>query len=224
MNDRWLVVGLGNPGREYEYNRHNVGFLFLDYLIQKLNGGNFTYQKALQGKRASVQMRRFPLMLLKPETYMNLSGHSVQAACSYFKILSENTVICYDDVDIPFGTFRIRVKGSSGGHRGIASIIEQMGAQFIRIRFGIRPTEGHTGNLAGFVLSDFRQDELDGLGELFDKAYKAIGLIVAGRADKAMNMFNRRPIKPKPKPDEKAEEQAEAKAEEVPAREDSSKE
>ena len=212
MDDRWLIAGLGNPGREYQYNRHNVGFLFLDYLIQKLKAGNFTYQKALQGQRASAQMRRFPLMLLKPDTYMNLSGHSVQAACSYFKILSQHTVICYDDVDIPFGTFRIRVKGSSGGHRGIASIIEQMGAQFIRIRFGIRPTEGRTGNLAGFVLSDFRQEELDGLGELFDKAYKALGLIVAGRADKAMNMFNRRPKKPK------------AKADEAPEKEDSSKE
>ncbi len=165
--DRWLVTGLGNPGREYERNRHNVGFMFLDYVLKELGGGNFASQKALQGQRVSIQMGKTPLLLLKPGTFMNLSGYSVQAASSYFKILSEKTVICYDDVDIPFGTFRIRVKGSAGGHRGISSILEQMGPDFVRLRLGIKPEDGRRGNLAGFVLSDFRQEDMEALNEVF---------------------------------------------------------
>lgn len=193
--ERWLVAGLGNPGSEYARNRHNVGFLFLDYLLQRLAAGSFSHQRAIQGERATARLKRTPLLLLKPQTFMNLSGASVQAALAYFKILSEHTVICYDDVDIPFGTFRIRLKGSSGGHRGIASIIEHLGPAFVRLRFGIKPEHGRTSNLANFVLSDFHQDELTALSGLFDEAFEALKLVVNGRGSLAMNKYNRR-VKP----------------------------
>ena len=193
--DTHLVVGLGNPGGKYSRNRQNVGFMFLDYLMDRLEGGSFSFQKALNGSRAKLRLSSEPIILLKPDTYMNRSGFSVSAAASYFKILSENIVICYDDVDIPFGNFRIRLKGSSGGHRGIASIIEQLGSRFVRIRIGIAPDDGKRGNLAGFVLSDFRDHELDVLKEVFDEIYRALEMIVAGRVSRAMNEFNRRSSK-----------------------------
>jgi len=199
--ERWLVVGLGNPGSEYARNRHNVGFMFADHLLRVCGGGNFTFQRAVQGYRATTNLGRVPILLLKPDTYMNLSGHAVQGACSYFKILSEHTVICYDDVDIPFGTFRIRDKGSAGGHRGLASIIEQVGPEVVRIRFGIRPAAGRRGNLVGFVLSDFHPDELTALAECFDQSRGALQLIVAGRMDRAMNKFNKRAAPAPPEAD-----------------------
>ena len=194
MAEPFLVVGLGNPGREYDGTRHNVGFMFVEHLAEAFGGGGFTYQKALQGYRCRIRMGGADVVLLKPDTFMNLSGFSVQATASYFKILSQRTVICYDDVDIPCGLLRIRVRGSSGGHRGMASIIEQMGDdQFVRFRFGIRPADGRRGNLAGFVLSDFSSDEQALLPDLFGQAREAVGLVVAGRVSEAMNRYNRKP-------------------------------
>jgi len=176
----FLVVGLGNPGREYDGTRHNVGFMFVEHLAEAFGGGGFTYQKALQGYRCRIRMGGADVVLLKPDTFMNLSGFSVQATASYFKI--------------PCGLLRIRVRGSSGGHRGMASIIEQMGDdQFVRFRFGIRPADGRRGNLAGFVLSDFSSDEQALLPDLFGQAREAVGLVVAGRVSEAMNRYNRKP-------------------------------
>ena len=197
--ETWLVAGLGNPGAEYACNRHNVGFLFLDYVAERLSAGSFTGQRALQGRRVTARLAGRSLLLLKPETYMNLSGASVAAALSYFKILSERAVICYDDVDIPFGSFRIRLKGSSGGHRGLESIIGHVGPDVVRLRFGIKPACGRRGRLADFVLSDFASSELQCLrDDIFPEAFDALKMIVSGRAAMAMNRYNRRRIESGP--------------------------
>jgi len=192
MSNKWLVAGLGNPGSKYRINRHNAGFLFLDYLSLKLKAGNFNYQKALSGQKVTARFGSVSAVLLKPDTFMNLSGNSVQGASSFFKILSENIIICYDDVDIPFGTFRIKYKGSAGSHNGLASVIEHLGPSVIRIRIGVGRDGPRSGSLAGYVLGDFTGDELDTLAELFDDMFKAVRMIVSGHLSKAMNRYNRK--------------------------------
>lgn len=195
MSNRWLVTGLGNPGRKYETNRHNAGFLFVDYVAAKINAGTFNFQKALQGGKATGNMGSVPVVLLKPDTFMNLSGHSVQGAISFFKILSENTIICYDDVDIPFGTFRIKNKGSAGGHNGLSSVIDHIGASVIRFRIGVGSDQPRSGDLAGYVLGDFHKEELDILSDLFEDMYKALRMVVSGNVARAMNSYNRKKTK-----------------------------
>jgi PTH1 family peptidyl-tRNA hydrolase len=192
MSNRWLVAGLGNPGSKYEVNRHNAGFLFLDYVAAKIKAGTFNFQKALQGGKATGNIGTVPVVLLKPDTFMNLSGHSVQGAISFFKILSENAIICYDDVDIPFGTFRIRNKGSAGGHNGLSSVIEHVGPSVIRFRIGVGTDRPRSGDLAGYVLGDFHREELDILADLFDDMYKALRMVVSGNVARAMNSYNRK--------------------------------
>ena len=192
MSEKWLVVGLGNPGNRYEVNRHNAGFLFMDYLADRLEAGKFNYQKGVSGNRLITRIGRVSTVLLKPDTFMNLSGHSVQKAISFFKILSENTVICYDDVDIPLGTFRVKYKGSAGGHNGLASIIEHVGPSVIRIRIGVGTDSPRSGGLAGYVLGDFSQDELNLLAGLFDDMFKALRMILSGNVSRAMNSYNRK--------------------------------
>ena len=193
MERRWLVVGLGNPGDRYRRNRHNIGFMFADFLADRLGAPGFTRQRTIQGEKSSCRHQGDQIILLKPETYMNLSGHAVSAACAYYKILPRETVICYDDVDIPLGSLRIRVKGSAGGHNGVASIIEQVGASFVRLRLGIGPDGDRSrAGLAGYVLSDFHPDEQQALTDVFDGAFGALKLILAGKTNEAMNRYNRR--------------------------------
>ena len=191
--ERWLVAGLGNPGRKYEQTRHNVGFMLVDRLDRLHAGGGFGYQRGLKAYRSRIRIGGTDVILLKPDTYMNLSGVSVRAAASYFKILPQRTVICYDDVDISCGLLRIRVRGSAGGHRGMASVIEQLGDdRFVRLRLGIRPDGGWRGDLAGFVLAAFRSDEHDLIQRVLERAGEALELIVSGRVEEAMNRYNGR--------------------------------
>lgn len=192
MSERWLVAGLGNPGSKYQVNRHNAGFLFLDYMAARLKAGTFNFQKALQGGKTTGKIGSVPVVLLKPDTFMNLSGHSVQGAISFFKILSENTIICYDDVDIAFGTFRIKNKGSAGGHNGLASVIDHIGPSVVRLRIGVGTDRPRSGGLAGYVLGDFSREELDNLADLFDDMYKALRMVVSGNVARAMNSYNRK--------------------------------
>jgi len=184
----YLIVGLGNPGREYAANRHNAGFMLLSRLAVRL-GESFSRveSRALLAK-ASYQGRR--LILAKPQAYMNASGSSVRSLLRFYKIPVENLLVAFDDVDLPLGTLRIRAEGGSSGQKGMQSIIEQLGSEaFPRLRIGIGRPPGRM-EAADYVLQDFTKGERELLEPILDRAVDAVLTYVTDGLDKAMNLFN----------------------------------
>jgi PTH1 family peptidyl-tRNA hydrolase len=148
-----LIVGLGNPGAEYEATRHNAGFWFVD-LLAKEHGGRFSSQKKLSGETAEINVAGRRIRLLKPMTYMNLSGQSVGAAVNYYKIPTEHVLVAYDELDLPPGRAQLKFDGSGAGHNGIGSVIEHIGPKFWRLRFGVghpRDAEQPAGGRKGVI-------------------------------------------------------------------------
>lgn len=184
----FLIVGLGNPGREYKDNRHNFGFMLIDRLSIRLNARLSRVQaKALVG---SVNFEGNKLILAKPQTYMNLSGQSIQGLARFYKLSLENMLVAYDDLDLPFGTIRIRPGGGPGGQKGVASAIERLGTKdFCRLRLGIDRPPGRM-DPAAYVLQDFAQVDLTLLSEILDHAAEAVLTYVMEGLDAAMNKFN----------------------------------
>ena len=184
----FLVVGLGNPGSQYEFTKHNVGFLTVDYLADKLN---IKINKLkFKGLFAKEKIENEDVVLLKPQTYMNLSGESVRDFANFFKIPPENIIVVVDDVDLPMGKIRIRKKGSAGTHNGMKSIIYQLQSDnFIRIKVGIE-REGRKDDLADYVLKGFSTDEVPIMEENMERATKAVLEILKKGPDVAMNKFN----------------------------------
>ena len=182
-----IITGLGNPGIQYELTRHNVGFLTVDYIADELAAG--FDKKEHQALAATAIYRGEKLLLLKPQAYMNLSGFSVVAACHYYKVDYEDLLVIYDDMDLPAGELRIRRGGTSGGHKGIASIIEQAGTDKInRIKIGI----GHPqyGDGADHVLSRFTDEELPIVAETMKQAAVAALLWMNEGIEMAMRKYN----------------------------------
>ncbi len=184
----FLVVGLGNPGSQYEFTKHNVGFLTVDYLADKLN---IKINKLkFKGLFAKEKIENEDVVLLKPQTYMNLSGESVRDFANFFKIPPENIIVVVDDVDLPMGKIRIRKKGSAGTHNGMKSIIYQLQSDnFIRIKVGIE-REDRKDDLADYVLKGFSKDEVPIMEESMERAAKAVLEILKKGPDVAMNKFN----------------------------------
>ena len=184
----FLVVGLGNPGSQYEFTKHNVGFLTVDYLADKLN---IKINKLkFKGLFAKEKIENEDVVLLKPQTYMNLSGESVRDFANFFKIPPENIIVVVDDVDLPMGKIRIRKKGSAGTHNGMKSIIYQLQSDnFIRIKVGIEK-ENRKDDLADYVLKGFSKDEVPIMEESMERAAKAVLEILKKGPDVAMNKFN----------------------------------
>jgi peptidyl-tRNA hydrolase, PTH1 family len=186
----YLLVGLGNPGRQYENNRHNVGFMTMNRLAGKL-GESFSKleSKALIAKCTYQEQR---LLLAKPQTFMNLSGKAVSSLLRYYKVPLLNLLIAYDDVDLPLGTLRIRPGGGSAGQKGMQSIVEQLGTEdFPRIRIGIGRPPGRM-DAADYVLQDFNREQVEILNQVLDTATEAILTFVTGGLEKAMNLYNSR--------------------------------
>lgn len=184
----FLVVGLGNPGSQYEFTKHNVGFLTVDYLADKLN---IKINKLkFKGLFAKEKIENEDVVLLKPQTYMNLSGESVRDFANFFKIPPENIIVVVDDVDLPMGKIRIRKKGSAGTHNGMKSVIYQLQSDnFIRIKVGIE-REDRKDDLADYVLKGFSKDEVPIMEESMERAAKAVLEILKKGPDVAMNKFN----------------------------------
>ena len=184
------MVGLGNPGPEYELTPHNLGFLTLDRLAER-NGitVNRPEAMALVG-RGSIAGS--PVVLAKPQTFMNISGASVRQLLDRYQLEPGNLLLVYDELALPWRQIRIRPKGSSGGHNGVESVIRAIGSQeFARLRLGIHP--GHpVRNGAEFVLAPFRRGQYKELDELLEQAASAVESIIAEGVDKAMTKFNRR--------------------------------
>lgn len=188
----FLIAGLGNPTPKYFNTRHNAGFLAVDFFAEK-EGISFPKQKfhAFVGRG---DVGENSCMLLKPTTFMNSSGIAIEEARNYYKIPVQNCIVLYDDIDIPFGTIRIRTKGSAGGHNGIKSIICETGSEeFIRIKIGVGKPSQKGYDLVNWVLSQFSQTELKTLKQkTFDSVHKALLLIMQGEVEKAMNQYSNR--------------------------------
>ncbi len=188
IHDPLLLVGLGNPGRDYKRTRHNAGFLLLDHLAAQL-GVSFT-RLQFKALLTTARLEGHKLILAKPQTYMNLSGQSVGALMKFYKLPPESLLVAYDDVDLPFGTLRMRPKGGAGGHKGMKSIIERLGTQnFPRLRIGIGRPPGRM-DAADYVLQQFSADEQDALPAIFDRGVEAIRIFAASGLDAAMNYVN----------------------------------
>ena len=187
----FIIAGLGNPTKEYEGTRHNVGFDVIDRLSEKYNIAVDTKKhRALIGKGMIAGQK---VILAKPQTYMNLSGQSIRSLLDYYKVDEEHELlVIYDDVSLGVGQLRIRAKGSAGGHNGIKNIIAHLGGQvFPRIKIGVgeKPPKY---DLADYVLGHFSKAEKVLMDEGYDNAVRAVEMIVSGDIEGAMNEYNRR--------------------------------
>lgn len=185
----YIICGLGNPGTEYENTRHNIGFMTVDTLCEKLKINckklkfkSLTCDAMVSGKRC---------LIMKPTTFMNKSGEAVIEAMQFYKIPPERTIIVYDDISLEPGKMRIRRKGSDGGHNGIKNIIYLSGSDaFPRIKMGVGAKPHPDYNLADWVLGHFKKEDGEVLEKAFDNACTALELMVLGKTDEAMNKFN----------------------------------
>ena len=188
-NDAWLIVGLGNPGREYEKTRHNCGFRAIDVLSQKL--GCKVDKLKFQGLYGQVNYADGKLYLLKPQTYMNLSGRSVLQLSAYFHIPPQRIIVIFDDISLEPGRLRIRGDGSAGGHNGIKSIISELGSQeFPRVKVGVGAKAHPEQDLADWVLSSFSASEEKALESALERAAEAALCIIDKGVGEAANRYN----------------------------------
>ncbi len=185
----FIVAGLGNPDRKYENTRHNSGFIMLDYIADKL--GVKVNRVKFKSTVAEARINGHRVLLMKPSTYMNNSGQAIVEAMNFYKIPAEKVVVLLDDINLDVGKMRIRSKGSDGGQNGMKSIIYLSGSdRFPRIKIGIGKKPNPEYDLAAWVLSKFTKDELKLLEKIAENSYEAVGLILDGNIDEAMNRFN----------------------------------
>lgn len=185
----FLVAGLGNPERKYTLTRHNSGFLCVDELAEK---ENFKINKLkFKAVIADTVISSHRVIVMKPQTYMNLSGEAIRQAADFYKIPPEKIIVIFDDISLDVGKLRIRRKGTDGGHNGIKSIIGCLGStNFPRIKLGVGKKPHPDYDLADWVLSEFKKEEAPLLKDAIDKACEAVKLIIDGQIDEAMNRYN----------------------------------
>ena len=185
----WIVAGLGNPGLEYENTRHNAGFLTMDELAKQC--GVKLDQMKFKSDCGEAMLGEVRCLLMKPTTYMNLSGDAIAAAVNFYKIPPEQVLVIYDDISLPPGKLRLRRKGSAGGHNGIKSIIAQLGTEeFPRIRVGVGAKPNPQYDLADWVLSKFSEEDMTALQPALEHAADAAKKIVSGDMNGAMNLYS----------------------------------
>ncbi len=184
----WAVVGLGNPGKQYVQTKHNAGFAFMKKLSKKW--GTRLKKRKSSSKMIIATRDKEKVLLAMPQTYMNRSGLAVKQIVQNYAIKLEKLLVIYDDFDIPVGEIRIRKEGSAGSHKGMSSIIKELGTSLIpRIRIGIGPLDLED-DPADFVLSPFRKDDNRKFNKSLEKACQAAELFLSGQAEKAMNLYN----------------------------------
>lgn len=192
-NEPWLVVGLGNPGSEYAMNRHNVGFMVVDLLAQRI-GGKFkragkAQAQVLEGRIGPAGPAGRRVILAKPTSYMNLSGGPVNALKDFYKVPVANIVAVHDELDIDYGTLRLKLGGGDNGHNGLKSMTKAMGAEYHRVRFGIGRPPGRM-PVADFVLKDFSAAERKELDYFVDRAADAVEALVIEGLERAQGTYN----------------------------------
>jgi PTH1 family peptidyl-tRNA hydrolase len=186
---RFLVAGLGNPGPEYALTRHNIGFIIADRLAEKLRFSGWKKEKKSHTIRG--EYRNNEVIIIKPRTYMNLSGEAILAFMSHYRIPPGDFLVVVDDLALPFGKLRFRARGSDGGHNGLSSIIEKIGSSdFPRLRVGIDPSpEGM--DTADYVLSSFTSAQLEEMQNISEKAVKGILSFIESGIEETMNCYNK---------------------------------
>lgn len=188
-SESWLIVGLGNPGKDYDRTRHNCGFRAVDILAEKL--GCRIDKGKFQGLYGQTVVNGRKLFLLKPQTYMNLSGRSVLQLSAYFNIPPQRIIVMFDDISLAPGRLRVRADGSAGGHNGIKSIITELGSQdFPRIKIGVGGKPHPEQDLADWVLSTYSAEEEKALGPALENAANAALCIIDKSIQEAANRFN----------------------------------
>ena len=201
----YIIVGLGNPGKEYAHTRHNVGFETIDILADRM--GIEVEEKKHKGLCGKGILAGQKVILLKPQTYMNLSGESVKEVMSFYKVPIENLIVVFDDISLPMSMIRLREKGSAGGHNGIKNIISHMGTDgFARVKVGIGE-KPNGWDLADYVLAKFNKDEEPLIEAGIDKAAEAVEMMLDGKMRDAMNKFNKKVKEEKPEKKNKNEEE-----------------
>lgn len=172
-----MIVGLGNPGKEYENTRHNLGFMFLDYLEEKYNFKIYT--KKFNSLISEIYLNNEKVIFVKPQTYMNLSGQAVQKVMKFYKIDSKDILVIFDDLDIPFGEVRYKQNGSGGTHNGMKNIVQMINTkEFPRIKIGIGNIKHEKQDLKDFVLEKFSKSQKDEIDNIFEKAYEKLLLFL----------------------------------------------
>ena len=196
-----LIAGLGNPGPRYQATRHNIGFRLIDELARQCGVPASAFRERFHGEIASARLRaggspgrEEELLLLRPQTFMNESGRSVQAACTFYKIKPSELIVAHDELDLPFTDVRLKKGGGDGGNRGIRSVSGALGPDYVRIRLGIgRPPADFRGDPADFVLQAFASTEQAGVEEMLTRGAEAVSLVTSLGLEKAMNRINQRP-------------------------------
>lgn len=185
----WLIVFLGNPGPRYEMTRHNAGFMAADAMAKELN---IRINKArFKALTATCKIGGESVLLMKPQTFMNLSGDAVSQAAKFYKIPPERVIVVSDEISLPIGKLRIRTKGSAGGHNGLKDIIAKLGSDaFPRIRIGVGAPPHPDYDMADWVLSSFKNQDAEDMMAAADRAAQAAQCYIAQGADRAMNRFN----------------------------------
>jgi PTH1 family peptidyl-tRNA hydrolase len=191
-----LIVGLGNPGAEYEATRHNAGFWFVDLLARE-HGGSFSHARKLNGETAEITIAGHRIRLLKPMTYMNLSGQSVSAAIHYYKIPVAQALVAYDELDLPPGRVQLKFDGGGAGHNGIGSVIEHVGTKFWRLRFGVghprdNAPSGGRKEVVDHVLKRANADEDAAIRDTLRQAADLLPLLLDEGAERVMNRLHTR--------------------------------
>lgn len=185
----YIIAGLGNPGKEYEYSRHNAGFLCLDILCNKY--AIKTDRVKYKSLTCTALIEGHPCLIMRPQTFMNNSGEAIKEAADFYKIPSEKVIIIYDDISLPTGTLRIRKKGSAGGHNGIKSIIWQLNSdEFPRLKIGVGDRKDKDDDLKDYVLGKFSKADLETLRKTMERAVESLSYILDGDTDGAMSRYN----------------------------------
>lgn len=190
MENTSLIVGLGNPGREYAGTRHNAGFMATDVFVERRRL-TWRDEKKFSSQTAKLDGHGRPLIVCKPQTFMNVSGEAVGPLAGYYKILPVRILVLVDDADLPLGEIRLRARGSSGGHHGLESIEEHLGTrEFPRLRIGIGRVESAARQIAGYVLGQFTDEERVVLKQVFERVADQVDCWLSSGVEMAMNRFN----------------------------------
>jgi len=192
----WLVIGLGNPGRDYADNRHNVGFMVVDELAARLGSSPGAFRSKFGSELLSLDVRGQRVHLQKPQEFMNVSGGPVQRAMAFFRIPLAQVLVIHDEIDLPFLRLQVKIGGGHGGHNGLRSISQAIGPDYLRLRVGVgRPAGAGQGDsrerVTGHVLGNFSRAEREELSVALARACDAVELILERGATSAMNAFNR---------------------------------
>lgn len=190
MDALYLIAGLGNPGQEYARTRHNIGFMAVERLVERLKA-NWAMEKKFEARVAKVDVGGKRILLCEPQTYMNVSGRAIGALVEFYRVPMDRLLVVVDDADLPFGTLRMKPSGSSGGHHGLDSIEQRLGSrEYPRLRMGIGRQRQDVREITGYVLGKFGPAEADTLERMLERAARQMERWLGAGLQRAMNEFN----------------------------------